>query len=144
MIWSPLDYSRPALDWLFIVDLTLTSAALVPQLAAWAFRWPQHARRRAITVWAILIATIAAIDPLVRAVNVPFGTTAILMAGIFFAMFLLLPLRRGVGTRIGRAKWGRIGVALGAAAKAALDGPAAALQQDPADRDARCREHGEG
>ncbi len=112
MIWSPLDYSRPALDWLFIVDLTLTSAALVPQLAAWAFRWPQHARRRAITVWAILIATIAAIDPLVRSVNVPFGTTAILMAGIFFAMFLLLPLRRGVGTRIGRAKWGRIGIAL--------------------------------
>ena len=30
MVWSPLRYSRPAWDWIFILDLTLTSIALVP------------------------------------------------------------------------------------------------------------------
>ena len=34
MVWSPLRYSRVAWDWLFIIDLTLTALALVPQLAA--------------------------------------------------------------------------------------------------------------
>ena len=62
--------------------------------------------------WAILTAAIVAIDPLVRAMNVPFGAMAILLAGIFYAMFLLMPLRRDVGTRIGRQKWARIGIAL--------------------------------
>jgi inner membrane protein len=35
MAWSPLNYSRPAWDWIFILDLTLTAIALVPQFAAW-------------------------------------------------------------------------------------------------------------
>jgi membrane-bound metal-dependent hydrolase YbcI (DUF457 family) len=112
MIWSPLDYTRPALDWLFIIDLMLTSAALVPQLAAWAFRLPEQATRRAIILWAILTGTAVAIGPLVRAFHVPYSMNAILLAGIFNAMFLLLPLRRGVGTRMGRAKWCRVGIAL--------------------------------
>ncbi len=40
MVWSPLRYSRPAWDWIFIVDLTLTGLALTPQLAAWCYRQP--------------------------------------------------------------------------------------------------------
>ena len=47
MVWSPLKYSRPAWDWLFILDLTLTSIALVPQLAAWCYRKPEKFGRRA-------------------------------------------------------------------------------------------------
>ena len=38
MLWSPLNYSRPALDWIFIVDLTFTAMALLPQIAAWCYR----------------------------------------------------------------------------------------------------------
>jgi inner membrane protein len=48
MIWSPINYARFAWDWLFIVDLTLTSLALVPQLAAWAFEHAEGASLRAI------------------------------------------------------------------------------------------------
>ena len=40
MVWSPLRYSRASWDWVFIVDLTVTSIALVPQLAAWCYREP--------------------------------------------------------------------------------------------------------
>ena len=47
MVWSPLRYSRPAWDWVFILDLTLTSIALVPQFAAWCYREPGQFWRRA-------------------------------------------------------------------------------------------------
>ena len=54
MVWSPLRYSRPAWDWVFILDLTLTGIALVPQFAAWCYRDPGQFWRRAIGVWAAL------------------------------------------------------------------------------------------
>ena len=41
MVWSPLRYSRPAWDWVFILDLTLTALALTPQLIAWCYREPR-------------------------------------------------------------------------------------------------------
>jgi membrane-bound metal-dependent hydrolase YbcI (DUF457 family) len=112
MVWSPLNYARPAWDWLFIIDLVLTSLALVPQLAAWAFRQSDGAERRAATLWLLFSAAAFAIAPLVRLLNVPFSTTASAAASLAFAAFFLLPLRRGSGIRTGRAKWCRIGVVL--------------------------------
>jgi len=112
MVWSPLNYSRPAWDWVFIIDLTLTSLALAPQLAAWAFRRPDGAAGRAIGLWALFAAAAFAIAPLVRMLGVPFSTTAAIGATLAFAGFFILPLRRGSGTRTGRTKWCRIGVAL--------------------------------
>ena len=112
MIWSPLDYSRPAWDWLFIIDLSLTSLALLPQLAAWAYQRPKRAVRRAISTWAVLTAIAFSIGPLVQPFNVPFTTDLAVVATVVFAAFLLLPLRRGVGTRSGRSKFCRIGFAI--------------------------------
>ena len=56
MTWSPLNYSRAAWDWLFILDFTFSAIALVPQLAAWCYREPQKSTRRAIAVWIALTA----------------------------------------------------------------------------------------
>src|SRR5579862_3969697 len=56
MVWSPLRYTRVAWDWLFILDLTLTSVALVPQLAAWCYRDPLKFRARVTAVWVALTA----------------------------------------------------------------------------------------
>jgi membrane-bound metal-dependent hydrolase YbcI (DUF457 family) len=112
MVWSPLNYARPAWDWLFIIDLVLTSLALVPQLAAWAFRRADGAERRAVALWALLSAAAFAIAALARSINLSFSTTAVAGASLAFAGFLILPLRRGSGIRTGRTKWCRIGVAL--------------------------------
>jgi len=112
MIWSPLNYARPAWDWLFIIDLTLTSLALVPQLAAWAFRKPDGAAARAVSLWAVLSAAAFAVAAIVRSLDVPFPTVGAFGASLAFAGFLILPLRRGSGTRTGRVRWCRIGVAL--------------------------------
>ena len=112
MVWSPLNYARPAWDWLFIIDLVLTSLALVPQLAAWAFRRPEGAARRAVALWVLFSASALTIAPLVRSINVPFPTAAALAASLAFAGFFLLPLRRGSGIRTGRTRWCRVGIAL--------------------------------
>ena len=48
MIWSPLEWSRPAWDLIFIVDFTLTAILLVPQLLAWAYAHPEKVQRRVI------------------------------------------------------------------------------------------------
>jgi membrane-bound metal-dependent hydrolase YbcI (DUF457 family) len=112
MIWSPLDYARPAWDWVFIVDLTLTSAALVPQLAAWAFRREDGAVRRAFLLWAISSGAILAVAAAVRTIGVPFSNTAVAADAMLFATFYVLPLRHGSGLRFGRSRWSRAGVAL--------------------------------
>lgn len=112
MALSPLNYTRFSLDWIFIVDLIMTSFVLLPQLAAWAFRRPQHSARRAIPLWALCSAAAFTVSALVRRMNIPFPTAAAAACSGVFAIFFLLPLRNGAGTRASRAKWCRIGVAL--------------------------------
>jgi len=112
MIWSPLNYSRVAWDIVFIIDLTLSSLALAPQLAAWAFRPSRGAWRRTLPLWALLSAASFAIGPLVRPLGVPFSTGASFVATGVFAIFFVLPLRRSTGSHFDRPKWCRAGIAL--------------------------------
>src|ERR1700682_4749540 len=37
MIWSPVQWSRPAWDLIFIIDFTFTALLLAPQIVAWAY-----------------------------------------------------------------------------------------------------------
>jgi len=112
MVWSPLNYTRLAWDWLFIVDLALTSLALAPQLGAWAFRKSEGVYTRCFVLWVIFSGSAFLLGPLVRPIGVPFTTTGSVIATTAFAVFFLLPLRRGTGLRTGRTKWCKIGVAL--------------------------------
>jgi hypothetical protein len=112
MVWSPLNYSRVAWDWIFIVDLTFTSLALMPQLAAWAFRPLKNSWKRALPLWALLSAASFAIGPLVRPMDIPFPTGASFVLAGALSCFFLLPLRHGTGSHAGRRKWCRIGIAL--------------------------------
>src|SRR4029077_14788465 len=45
MIWSPLNWSRPACDLIFIVDFTFSAILLVPQLLAWVYAHPEKVKR---------------------------------------------------------------------------------------------------
>ena len=111
MVWSPLNYSRVAWDWIFIVDLTFTSLALVPQFAAWAFRPLKDPWKRALPLWVLLSGAAFAIG-LVRPLDIPFPAGAAVVVSGALGCFFLLPLRRGSGSRAGRVKWCRIGVVL--------------------------------
>jgi hypothetical protein len=111
MVWSPLGYSRMAWDWLFILDLTLTGIALVPQLAAWCYREPHKFRGRAAAVWAAL--TIGAFGGYALAALAGYGF-AIWAVGVIsgiFALVLYVPAVRGAGFGWRRVSWCRVGMA---------------------------------
>jgi membrane-bound metal-dependent hydrolase YbcI (DUF457 family) len=111
MIWSPVEWSRPAWDLIFIVDFTLTAILLVPQLLAWVYAHPEKVKRRAVGVWLVfmpapfLIARIAAI------VGAPISDRIVLTAVVIFAAIFLLPTRFGWGVKIKHDQWNRAGLA---------------------------------
>ena len=112
MIWSPLEWSRPAWDILFIVDFTFTAILLVPQLLAWAYEDPDHTRRRAILMWAIFTPVPFLISRLAEIVGAPIAPMAVLLATVLFTVIFLLPALRGWGLRMPYRTWSRIGVTL--------------------------------
>ena len=110
MILSPINYARFAWDWLFIIDLSLTSLALAPQLAAWAFQ-PPEANLRAAFLWVAFSGASFALIPINRMLNVPYSAMTAFAATVVFAFLFLLPLRNPE-TRLNRTTYSRIGIAL--------------------------------
>jgi membrane-bound metal-dependent hydrolase YbcI (DUF457 family) len=110
MIWSPIKWSRPAWDLLFIVDFTFTGILLVPQLLAWVNLDPEHAKRRALVMWLIFALSPFAIAAIARVVGAPISDAAILVAMLLFTLLFLLPAYRGWGARVGHLAWNRAGL----------------------------------
>ena len=115
MIWSPLEWSRPAWDILFIVDFTFTGILLIPQLLAWTYEDPERTQWRAIVLWAIFTPVPLLISRIGLAVGAPISNAAILVATVMFTVLFFLPAARGVGHRIQYENWNRAGLALGIA-----------------------------
>lgn len=112
MIWSPLEWSRPAWDILFIVDFTFTAILLLPQLLAWTFEEPKHARGRAIVMWVIFTPAPYVISRIALIVGAPISDTTIIVATALFAVLFLFPAIRGLGARVSYEHWNRAGLAL--------------------------------
>ena len=115
MIWSPLEWSRPAWDILFIVDFTFTAILLVPQLLAWAYEDPEHTRRRALLMWAIFTPAPFLISRLAEIVGAPIAPMAVFLAIVLFTVVFLLPALRGWGLRVPYRSWSSVGLALATA-----------------------------
>ena len=92
MAWSPLKWSRPAWDLIFIVDFTFTGLMLVPQILAWVQDHPEKARRRAIASFAIFALAIFVIQRIAEAVAAPISFATVLFFILILAAFFLLPL----------------------------------------------------
>jgi membrane-bound metal-dependent hydrolase YbcI (DUF457 family) len=111
MVWSPVNESRAAWDWLFIIDFTFTSIALVPQLAAWCYRKPGKFGRRAGLTWVFLTAGAFGVYALADAAGYGFprwvvGAASAIMAGVIF-----IPAMENAAFRWKRASWCRVGFA---------------------------------
>ena len=110
MIWSPLQWSRPASDILFIVDFTFTAILLIPQLLAWTFEDLDHIRRRAFTMCMIFVPAPFLIAKIAQIVGAPISDDAIFAATVLFAVLFLVPSILGWGARIPYVAWNRAGI----------------------------------
>jgi membrane-bound metal-dependent hydrolase YbcI (DUF457 family) len=111
MIWSPLKWSRPAWDLIFIVDFTFSALFLGPQILAWVYRQAAGLKNRAIITWCVLALTSLGVAALAKNVGAPISEqTAVATLALLAALFLL-PALGGKGLRVRYATWNRAGLA---------------------------------
>jgi membrane-bound metal-dependent hydrolase YbcI (DUF457 family) len=111
MIWSPLQWSRPAWDLVFIIDFTFTALLLGPQILAWIYRKAEGLKNRAIITWSILALTSLGVAALLKNVGAPISAQTAVTIITLLAVFFLLPALRGSGLRVRYATWNRAGLA---------------------------------
>lgn len=111
MIWSPLRWTRPAWDLLFIIDVTFTAFLLCPQILAWVYRKPEGLKNRASITWSVLALGFMGIAALLINVGAPITAQTAVVVVALLAVFVLLPTVRGKGLRIRYATWNRAGLA---------------------------------
>jgi membrane-bound metal-dependent hydrolase YbcI (DUF457 family) len=112
MIWSPVKWSRPAWDLIFIVDFTLSAILLVPQFAAWVYARKEGLRRRALGSWLVFAAGTIVVAFIGLSVGAPISLRAILIAVVLLTAVFLLPAIRLRGLAIPLATWNFVGLLL--------------------------------
>jgi membrane-bound metal-dependent hydrolase YbcI (DUF457 family) len=115
MVWSPVKWSRPAWDLIFIIDFTLTSILLVPQIVAWVYAKEEGLKRRALGSWIVFAAGAIGVAAIGMSVGAPISVRAIFAAVVLLAAVFLLPGVRQWGLRVSLASWNLAGllIALG-------------------------------
>lgn len=111
MIWSPIKWSRPAWDLIFIVDFTFTAILLLPQLLAWVYAHPEKLKRRALGIWLAFAPAPVLIAAIGRVVGAPISNRVVIAAIVLFTGFFLLPALRGWGLRFRHSSWNLAGFA---------------------------------
>ena len=119
MIWSPLKWTRPAWDLIFVIDFTLSAILLLPQILAWVYSRPEGLQKRALWSWLVSCAGVIGIAFVGQAVKAPFSPDGIITTVVVLTALFLLPALRGWGLRVRLASWNRVGLA-GAIAYVAL------------------------
>jgi membrane-bound metal-dependent hydrolase YbcI (DUF457 family) len=110
MIWSPLEWSRPAWDLIFIIDFTFTALLLCPQILAWVYRQSEGLKNRAIITWSVLALASLGVAALLKNVGAPISVETAVTIIMLLAAFFLLPATRGTGLRVRYATWNRAGL----------------------------------
>jgi membrane-bound metal-dependent hydrolase YbcI (DUF457 family) len=111
MIWSPLAWSRPAWDLIFIVDFTLTAILLVPQFIAWVYSQSEKMKRRALGMWLVFLPAPFLISKIGGNVGAPISDAVVLSVIVILTACFLLPARRGWGLKVSCENWNRAGFA---------------------------------
>src|SRR5277367_7162557 len=100
MIWSPLGWSRPAWDLIFIVDFTLTGLLLLPQFLAWVYANKEKWKPRAMGIWLFSELALFVVAAIARTVGAPISAQNIAIAGLLLTLILFLPARHRWGMSI--------------------------------------------
>jgi membrane-bound metal-dependent hydrolase YbcI (DUF457 family) len=110
MIWSPLRWSRPAWDLLFIIDFTFSAILLAPQILAWVYARSEGLQKRALVSWFVFALATIAVAGIAQTVGAPISAGAMFAAIVFFAAVFLLPALRGLGLKWNRASYNLVGL----------------------------------
>ena len=112
MIWSPVQWSRPAWDLIFIVDFTFSAILLAPQILAWVYRQAEGLKNRAIITWCVLALASLGVAAIAKNVGAPISEQTAVAVLALLAVFFLLPTLGGKGLRVRYATWNRAGLAV--------------------------------
>lgn len=115
MIFQPLSMARYTTDMVFIIDLTLGSLVLVPQLVAWAWSDSAVAAKRVWVGWLFTLAGAVAAFLLVNAAGVRLSASSILVAVCLFAAAFAIPGLTSIGGQWPRSRYCRVALCLCAA-----------------------------
>ena len=111
MIWSPMEWSRPAWDMIFIVDFTLSGVLLAPQLLAWIYSHPVKMWPRALRTWLVFLLASLVISRIGEGAGAPISGRTVLGAMLTITAIFLLPTLRGWGLQVKYGAWNRAGFA---------------------------------
>jgi membrane-bound metal-dependent hydrolase YbcI (DUF457 family) len=112
MIWSPLNWSRPAWDLLFIVDLTFTAILLIPQLIPWVYSNPAKMRRRILWMCIVFVPLPLLVSLLLKNAGAPISVEAVALATMLLVVIFFGPALGGWGLRTRPRSWNRTGLLL--------------------------------
>jgi len=112
MIWSPLEWSRPAWDLIFIIDFSFSAILLVPQILAWVYAREEALQRRALVSWLVFGIATLAVAGLAAVIGAPLSLRAILTVVATLAAVFLLPALRSWGLGVRLASWNLAGLVL--------------------------------
>jgi membrane-bound metal-dependent hydrolase YbcI (DUF457 family) len=110
MIWSPLGWSRPAWDIIFIVDFTLTALLLLPQFLPRVYATKEKWKPRALGTWLVCEFALLVVAAIARIVGAPISAQNIAIAGLLLTIILFLPARNAWGFRVSVSVWNRAGL----------------------------------
>ncbi len=112
MIWSPLKWSRPAWDLIFIIDFTLSAILLIPQILAWIYAKREGLQQRALSCWIISAAVTIAVTAISRVVGAPISARYVFVVIVILAAIFLLPSLRSFGLNLRYSTWNLAGLVL--------------------------------
>ena len=111
LILSPWSRDRYALDIAFFADLTLTAVVLLPQLLAWIYSSREQAAHRGLIAWVSVALAGGGVAWLASALQLPLPPNAVFAGLALVAVLFLAPTLRGVGFKVSRPAYCRVGIA---------------------------------
>src|SRR5260370_19839486 len=105
MIWSPLKWSRPAWDLIFIIDFGFSAILLVPQIVAWVYARGEGLQRRALGSWLVFGSATLAVAGLGAVVGAAILLRAIFVVVVVLAAAVLLPPLGNWGLQVRLPSW---------------------------------------
>ncbi|OFV93848.1 MAG: hypothetical protein A3F68_08090 [Acidobacteria bacterium RIFCSPLOWO2_12_FULL_54_10] len=111
MIWQPWSNVRVAWDSVFIIDLTLSTIVLLPQLLPWVYAEPRRMIQRALLVWMFFSGVWAVISFIATSVQIAFPASFVAVASLSIAILLCAPLVGNRGFRWPARSYCRAGLA---------------------------------